>query len=281
MRLLNEVTGELIEGRCKATNLCAYCQARFVAETVEALLLDTLYGQGPSLYLVLTAREHLTRTDTHAHLRQLRRAAVKVWPEVQWFVQVEFQLRGALHLNLLVKGVPIEDEPRFYALMVERWCARVDAEPVGQWIGQVSNEGGLAKYLGKRLGHGLKAEQAPPLGWKGHRTSQTRGYFNKPITELREEARRVFRHRALIRKAIAAGHTDYEAELVAGELEQVADASTWRLYASGRLLGDIQGRSGREGGWHVPRRIVEAAWRWQDEQDLIEQARKARDDGPG
>lgn len=229
LRLYAEATGELIEGRCKATNRCKYCQARYVAETVEALLLDGLYGPSPSIYVVLTAREHLTRADTHAHLRQLRRSLRKQWDSIEWFVQVEFQLRGALHLNLLTKGVEQAEREELHQRMTELWCARVDAQPVGQWSGDIVEEGGLAKYLGKRLGHGLKAEQAPPLGWKGHRTSQTRGYFNRPVTELREEARRVFRRRALMRRAIAAGNSPHDAELLVVELEQLADQTSWRI----------------------------------------------------
>lgn len=288
LRLLAS-TGQLIEGRCRATNLCRYCQARFVAETVEALLLDGLYGAGPELYVVLTAREHLTRADCRRHLCQLMRAVRRRWPSAEWFVQVEFQQRGALHLNLLVKGVPAADGAELLELLSARWCARVDAEPVGQWIGEVSNEGGLAKYLGKRLGHGLKAEQAPPIGWRGHRTSQTGGYFNRSIAELRQEARAVFRHRALIRRAIEAGHEAHDAELVAAELEAIADATTWRLYGPRRLLGDIAGTAPARGNdpeaWgyrqvhQVPDFIAAAVASWRAERELLDDLRRQLEAG--
>jgi len=42
MRLLNETTGEVVNGRCHATNLCPYCARRFAAETTEALVIDGL-----------------------------------------------------------------------------------------------------------------------------------------------------------------------------------------------------------------------------------------------
>src|SRR5262245_55329906 len=99
-RMLNAATGELVRGRGRATNLCTYCQALYVLETVEMLTLDAM-EHAPSVWVVLTAREHLTRADTHAHLRQLRRAARARWAACEWFVEVEFQRRGALHLNLL------------------------------------------------------------------------------------------------------------------------------------------------------------------------------------
>jgi hypothetical protein len=101
LRLLNETTGELRRGRCRATNLCLYCARLFAVETSEMLLLDAM-EDAPTIYLVLTAREHLTRAQCTDHLRQLRRAARKRWPSIRWAVLVEFQRRGALHLNLLV-----------------------------------------------------------------------------------------------------------------------------------------------------------------------------------
>src|SRR5579884_3068568 len=56
-----EVSG-YVAGRCGATNKCPYCQRLYVVETVEMLTLDAM-EHAPSLWLVLTAREHLTRAD--------------------------------------------------------------------------------------------------------------------------------------------------------------------------------------------------------------------------
>jgi hypothetical protein len=190
--LLRHSTGELLRGRCRATNLCRYCQTLYVVETVEMLTLDAV-EHAPTLWIVLTAREHLTRSDCRRHLRQLLQAARRRWPDVEWFVQVEFQRRGALHLNLLVKGVPVVDVDELHRVLVERWCARVDALPVGQWSGAIADGAGVVKYLAKMLAHGLKVEQRPPLGWRGHRTSQTRGYLVRPASVMREEARESLR----------------------------------------------------------------------------------------
>jgi hypothetical protein len=188
LRLLNATTGELVCGRCRATNLCPYCQTLYVVETVEMLTLDAM-EYPPTLWVVLTAREHLTRAQCTDHLRKLRAAARRRWPAVEWFVQVEFQRRGALHLNLLVKGVPNGDLDALHRLLVDRWCARVDALAVGQWSGVIEDAGGTVRYLSKMLAHGLKAEQRPPIGWRGHRTSQTRGYLVRPASVMRVEAR--------------------------------------------------------------------------------------------
>lgn len=239
LRLLNERTGELHEGRCKATNLCRYCQRLYVIETVEMLLLDALQD-APTVWVVLTAREHLTRAECRAHLRQLRRAVRKRWPKVEWFVQVEFQRRGALHLNLLVKGVTREDAAALGRVLSDVWCRRVDAAPVGQWCEEIDNGPGALLYISKMLAHGLKAEQAPPVGWRGHRTSQTRGYLVRPASVMREEARASLRAkrrlwRAIDRATIANGGDAPPAalvELVYEQLEAHELRASWTLVGS-------------------------------------------------
>lgn len=236
LRFLNETTGEVVLGRCRATNLCEYCRTLYVVETVEMLTLDALEN-APTIWVVLTAREHLTRKDTYDHLRQLRKAARLRWPNVEWFVQVEFQRRGALHLNLLVKGVPAREVDELHRVLVERWCARVDAAPVGQWSEAIECGISVTKYISKMLAHGLKTEQAPPIGWKGHRTSQTRGYLVRPASVMREEARASLRVKRRLYKAIR------EAEEIVGGgaapsdlVEQLFEqreaeeaSSSWRL----------------------------------------------------
>lgn len=223
LRLLNHATGELLPGRCQATNLCRYCQTLYVVETVEMLTLDAMEW-APTLWVVLTAREHLTRADCKGHLKQLRKATRARWPGIEWFVQVEFQRRGALHLNLLVKGVPVEDQEQLLDVVRKLWCARVDALPVGQWSGAIADGVGVVRYLSKMLAHGLKAEQAPPLGWRGHRTSQTRGYLVRPASQMRQEAKRALRVKRLVYRGFDALTAELEAaaaELVTWELRHV------------------------------------------------------------
>lgn len=228
LRLRNELTGELVPGRCKATNQCPYCQRLYVVETVEMLTLDAL-EHAPTVWVVLTAREHLTRADCRRHLDKLLKAGRKRFPHLQWFVQVEFQRRGALHLNLLVKGVTVEQREQLHAVLVQRWCERVDAEPVGQWSGAVEDAGGVVRYLSKMLAHGLKAEQAPPLGWKGHRTSQTAGYLVAPAAVMRRRAKQALRLKRELWKAQQAGHDAHDAELVAHQALELAARSVWVL----------------------------------------------------
>ncbi len=227
-RLWNLANGDLVRGRCRCTNLCRYCQRLYVVETVEMLTLDAI-EHAPTLWAVLTAREHLTRKDTYGHLRQLRKAARKLWPGIEWFVQVEFQRRGALHLNLLIKGVPDTDLEPLAELLTERWCARVDALPAGQWFDLIDDAGGAVRYLSKMLAHGLKAEQAPPLGWKGHRTSQTRGYLVRPASTMRLEARRALQEKRELWKILSEDPTvdAFTAELAISD--RLENPGKWQL----------------------------------------------------
>lgn len=251
-RLLNETTGELVVGRCRATNLCRYCQLLYVLETVEMLTLDALEWP-PTLYAVLTAREHLTRAECRRHLDKLLRSSRRRWPALQWFVQVEFQRRGALHLNLLIKGT--DDGDAVESHLGELWCSRVDAEqPWAVMVKPVDAAEGLVRYLQKTLAHGLKAEQAPPIGWRGHRTSQTRGYLVRPASAMREEARSALRLKRELWKALREGHQGHEAELVAQLAVAQLEQASWRLYSV------VPGQRGRTSAGHpVPARALEGA----------------------
>lgn len=227
MRLLNPLTGEVVRGRCRATNLCAYCQRLYVVETVEMLRLDAAEW-APTLWTVLTAREHLTRADTYRHLEHLRRALRRELPEAQWMVQCEFQKRGALHLNLLHKGVEQATAEEVHGILTALWCRRVDALPVAQTTRELHDAEGCIGYLGKELSHGLKREQAPPIGWRGHRTSQTRGYLVRPASAMREEARRSLRTKRALWRAINDGYEGEHAELIA-QAEAEQPPAPWRL----------------------------------------------------
>jgi hypothetical protein len=229
MRLRNFTTGEVIEGRCRATNLCPYCRIMGVVETAEMLWLDAA-EYAPTLWIVLTSREHLQRRDTYLHLKKLRQACRRRWPAIEWFVQVEFQRRGALHLNLLVKGVDTGDGDRLLALVSDVWCRRVDALPVGQHIEVLGTAQAVVKYLQKELTHGLKAEQAPPIGWKGHRTSQTRGYLVRPASVMREEAKASLRRKRAIWRALQQGLSGPAAEAAVDQELAERSNDEWKLW---------------------------------------------------
>lgn len=228
MRLLHVPSGALVRGRCRATNLCAYCRTLGVLETVRMWTLDAL-EYAPTLYVVLTSPRHLTRDECRDHLRQLRKAAKRSWPDAEWCVSVEFQKKGRLHLNLLVKGVPASDASAFRSVVVDGvWCARTDARPVAQFCEVIADGVGVVRYLQKTMAHGLKVEQAPPMGWRGHRTSQTRGYLVRPASVMRAEARRAL---AIDREVWKGSNLDEAISTVDARL-----GDEWRLVIEGPEL---------------------------------------------
>ena len=217
LRLLNHTTGELRPGRCRATNLCPYCARLFAVETSEMLLLDAL-EDAPTLYVVLTAREHLTRAECTGHLRHLRRTLRARWPHVRWATTVEFQKRGALHLNLLVKGVDRDELEEFHAAICGEWCGRVDAELSGQWSDVMGDAVGVVQYVSL---HFMKSSQAPAIGWRGHRYSSSRDYLVRPASVMRLEARRALRLKRLLHRGL---------DVETAELElAAADLTEWTM----------------------------------------------------
>jgi len=245
LRLKNETTGKTIRGRCRATNLCEVCARHFARETAEMLLLDAM-EESPTLYVVLTAREFLEVPAIRRHLSKLRKGLKSRWPDIEWAKTAEMQKRGALHLNLLVKGVPVEDLEELRERICELWCSRVDAEAQSQFVGKVSDGEGLVRYTTL---HFLKPEQAPPKGFKGHRFSCTRGYLVRPAAVMREEAKRSLKLRALIWKGrsgelaelelAVAGSQVWSLVHVRPETEGIVEREVWPLSVSRSPLAPI------------------------------------------
>jgi hypothetical protein len=223
-------TGRLVPGRCRATNLCRYCQALFVIETVEALTLDALGGSAPAAYAVLTAPEHLTRAEFNGHLKHVRRKLQRLGWSWEHFVQVEFQRRGALHANLLLK-IERQHVREFRVELLDEWCGRVDGAPDAQYCELVADALAVAKYTSKMLAHGLKQEQAPPHGWKGHRTSHTRGYFGRPMWQVRRDARASLQFKRELWRAELDGHEPEAAHAIATAALERGAREQWELVA--------------------------------------------------
>ncbi len=236
---LESTLGQLVKGRCKATNLCLYCARLAAVENSELLTLDALQGVAPVVWMVLG-----TGTDTMdpAHFYAARKHLVKALRrefsdrEIQWAALVEFTTgysvqsggRRFPHWNVLLKGVTEADIPRIRSVVDRVWCGREDfkAAPRAQHVGTIHSAGGLMRYLAL---HFQKESQAPPVGWRGHRFLKSRGYLWTATPEAREAARQALRLKRELRKALAAGYVGIEAEDVAQSALYEASELAWEL----------------------------------------------------
>jgi hypothetical protein len=236
MRLLSS-QGEVVRGRCRSTNLCAYCAKLGALENSELLWLDALAGHAPTVWAVLTTRSATREPRPFYKSRQaVHRALTRRWPGTEYAALVEFTTgygdrsggKRRPHWNLLLKGIPAEDVGQASDVITRVWCAREDARPQAQYVGTIASAGGLVKYLAL---HFQKESQAPPAGWRGHRFLHSGGYLASTTPEAREEARRSLRHKRALREAEKRGLAPLDAELAAREALALQDATTWRLLA--------------------------------------------------
>lgn len=226
--LVSEGAGELVRARCKSPNKCSHCREVSARETAEMLATDA-EDDPPAVFVVLTARNFLTRPELRRHLDHIRRAVRKVWSSFQYFCALEWQKRGAIHVNLVVKGVGKADAERLSEVIWRVWGSRVDAVREAQSVRPIYGAAGVAKYVAKLARYLGKDDQGAPAGWRGHRTSQTRGYFREGAGAVRALARASLRwklYRSALRRC---GLSAVEAAWQAFAPAAFAALGVWRL----------------------------------------------------
>lgn len=227
--------GEVVRGRCRATNLCAYCARLAAVENAEVLALDALAGSAPQLWAVLTTRS--TDPDParfYDSRRLVMRALRRRWPDAEYASLVEFTTgygprsggRRRPHWNLLLKGIPVDALDRVADVVRSLWCAREDARPEAQHVAAITEAGGLMRYLAL---HFQKESQRPPEGWSGQRFNVSRGYLAGPMAEARERARAALRWKRELWRALQEGHEGEAAEEVAQLATLDRAAVSWEL----------------------------------------------------
>jgi hypothetical protein len=234
--LLESTLGQLVQGRCKATNLCEYCARLAAVENSELLALDAEHGWAPAVWLVVgTGTDVADPAHFYAARKHLVKALRRAFPDrsIEWAALVEFTTgysaqsggRRFPHWNILLKGVQPADLPVVRDVVDRVWCGRPEfkASPEAQHVGTVSEAGGLMRYIAL---HFQKESQAPPKGWRGHRFLKSRGYLWTDTTAAREAAKQSLRLKRELRKAIAAGldgqAADDAAHLALYELNELA-----------------------------------------------------------
>lgn len=237
MRLLNETTGELIEGRCKAANQCPYCRNMARLENTKLLGLDALDGNPPTVWLVLGTRTATMDSDVFDEgVRLAMRAIRRRWPAAEYVAMVEYTTgygpkaggRRRPHLNVALKNVPADAIEELRQVVVPVWCRHVDAAPHAQFAGEITDGAGLFGYWAD---HFSKKGQEPPEGWRGHRLRMSRGYLSMPTPEARKRARaELARARHLWRAQAVLGLTGEAVADYADAQEKAAEEASWRLY---------------------------------------------------
>lgn len=210
--------GRLAPVRCKATNMCDYCAMLTAFENALVVRLDALEGgRWPTWSMTTTTKDAWT-PELHAEIApMLRRAEQSVFQrlrrapgsdDVQYLGFVEFTTGRTTpgrrpHIHHLVKGLGRPDDDRAAALerlVSETWKSatrgswRVECRPLRSPLGAIA-------YLAL---HHHKTEQRPPEGWTGKRFRPSRGYFNRPIAELRQEARALMADERIERALVTA-----------------------------------------------------------------------------
>ena len=211
---LESTLGDLVKGRCRATNLCLFCAKLAAVENSELLALDAVEGTAPRMWLVLsTGTDELDPARFYAARKHLMKALGREFGrKIPWAAMVEFTTgyskhsagRRFPHWNVMLKGVDEGDLGRIRAVVDRVWCGRADfkAVPEGQHVGTITEAGGLMRYIAL---HFQKESQAPPAGWRGHRFLHSRDYLWKPTPEARELTQQSLRLKRELWRAERAG----------------------------------------------------------------------------
>jgi hypothetical protein len=199
--------------RCGASNKCWYCAMLSALENALVVRLDALEGERyPTWGLTTTtARPGYSQPELRGAERSLFRWLRQRYGDVQYLGFVEWTTGRATtsqgvrrpHVHHLVKGLgrpTPEAQTRLEAEVSAKWLKftgdawRVECRPLRTPMGAIA-------YLAL---HHHKEAQAPPKGWSGKRFRPSRGYFNRPVGELRSEARALLRDQRIERAMMEA-----------------------------------------------------------------------------
>jgi hypothetical protein len=222
--------GTLIPLRCGASNRCAYCSWLVALENALVVRADAAECL-PQLGFTLTTRAAQTpaerfRRDVEQAMKALRR---EPWAcDARYLGQIEHttghgtRSGGArrIHQHGLMKDVDRDRAADVAEVLRRVWLSRTGAHRVEAH--ELHRPAGAIAYL---VNHHQKTAQAPPKGWSGKRFRPSKGYFERPIVQLREEARVLLRDRR-VEAAIAA---------------TLEDAGAWDVIEDGPLMDEIVG----------------------------------------
>lgn len=273
-----ELTG-FVRGRCKSTNLCHYCAVQAAHENARMLSLDAVDDTQPRVLAILGTRTATTDTEPFYRAREfvIRALRDRFGRDVEYSSLQEFTTglgprsggQRRPHWNLFLKGIPAELVAEAREIIRRVWCRYVDAEPDYQYVEELRDAAAAAQYVAL---HFQKEGQSPDVGWRGQRFNCSRGYFGDLTrAQARDRARESLRVDRELFKALRDGLEGEHAQLAADEAIEIAAATTWELHREAPPRHPLEDRH-RPGP--IPWFVLEAAFRWQDERDLIDEARQ-------
>lgn len=199
------------------------------------LLLDALVDP-PTHGVCLTSHDPFM---TPATFRLGVQMVVQGWRreygrQVEYFGSVEFTTGKAktsggyrrIHQHMVVKGLEGADVLEAERLTREKWQRATGAKVVE--VAELLTPGGAIGYLAL---HHRKPGQAPPEGWRGMGDRPSKGYFHRPVAELRAEAKAQLRVEAI---AWREGIT-----LELAQLEVAAESGEWVLERFEQTAGGL------------------------------------------
>lgn len=181
------------ERRCNRWE-CPVCAVKKARETARVLKLDALVDPPAHVLCLTTADPCTTSAEFKAGKRAVAKRLRRHGLRFEWYGHIEFTTGRAsrsgghrrMHEHAPVKGLDGVDRVEVEAMIRETWRASLPGAPWRVELKALRTFAGLLHYLS--MHHG-KAPQRPPAEWRGMHHRPSRGYFHRPVTELRDEAR--------------------------------------------------------------------------------------------
>lgn len=173
---------------------CPVCGPRRARELARVLVLDAAI-RPPTHCMTLTTHDPETGSQRFregvANVFRARNG-LRAWWDVDYFGKVEFTTGRAktsggarrMHAHFLLKGLEDADVLNVERVARERWAAVTGAFVVE--VAELRMPSAALHYLGL---HHAKRSQLPPAAWRGMAERASRGYWSRPVGELRDEAR--------------------------------------------------------------------------------------------
>jgi hypothetical protein len=186
--------GRLTPVACGCSNKCRYCSWTAAVENAWVVRHDASICLPEVGFTLTTKAAHTApatfRRDVEQVFRGLRR---EPWAgHARYLGQIEFttgqgsRSAGArrIHQHGLLKDVDRDRANDVGEVLRRIWQERTGAHRVEAH--ELHRPAGAIAYL---VNHHAKTAQRPPAGWSGKRLRPSKGYYERPIAEMREEAR--------------------------------------------------------------------------------------------